>query len=176
LCAPAGAARPAAVSPLREGGFAALSSSGGANRYGAADMESSQPESKRSRRAVMALVVVAFAFGLVVPVLVLTANAADRASVAPGGVRLDASEQKGRELFSHACNLCHTLQAVNAVGRTGPNLDVLVPTVAPSARVAFVLDAIDEGEAHGFGQMPAQLYQGKEAEDVAKFVAAVAGH
>jgi hypothetical protein len=39
-----------------------------------------------------------------------------------------------------------------------------------------VLGAITEGRARGLGQMPALLYQGKEAEDVASFVAAVAGH
>ena len=33
-----------------------------------------------------------------------------------------------------------------------------------------------EGRARGLGQMPAMLYQGKEAEQVAAFVAAVAGH
>ena len=117
------------------------------------------------------------------PTLVLTANAANKASVAVG-VHLNADQQKGRELFSHACNLCHTLQAVNAVARIGPNLDILIPTVAENEpanvamadRKAFVLSAILEGEARGFGQMPALLYQGKEAEDVASFVAAVAGH
>ena len=39
-----------------------------------------------------------------------------------------------------------------------------------------MLNAIEEGRARGHGQMPALLYQGKEAEDVADFVAAVAGH
>ncbi len=39
-----------------------------------------------------------------------------------------------------------------------------------------MLNAIAEGRARGNGNMPAQLYQGKEAEAVADFVAAVAGH
>ena len=39
-----------------------------------------------------------------------------------------------------------------------------------------MLNAILEGRARGIGQMPALLYQGKEAQDVAAFVAAVAGH
>jgi hypothetical protein len=46
----------------------------------------------------------------------------------------------------------------------------------PAARKALVLNAILEGRAIGLGNMPAELYQGKEAEDVAAFVAAVAGH
>jgi len=40
----------------------------------------------------------------------------------------------------------------------------------------LVLDAIEKGRARGLGQMPALLYQGKEAEEVADFVATVAGH
>jgi mono/diheme cytochrome c family protein len=131
---------------------------------------------QRGQQGLTALIVVIFAFGLIVPALVLAHNAEDKASEAIGGVHLTAAEVKGRELFSHACNLCHTLQAANAVARIGPDLDVLVPTVPASARKAFVMDAIREGEARGFGQMPALLYQGKEAEDVAAFVAAVAGH
>jgi mono/diheme cytochrome c family protein len=133
-------------------------------------------ESKRSQRALMAVVAVVFAFGIAVPVLVLNANAADKASVAVGGVRLNAEQQQGRELFSHACNLCHTLAGANAVARVGPDLDVLLPNVPASGRRAFVLSAILEGRARGNGQMPALLYQGREAEAVADFVAAVAGH
>ena len=41
---------------------------------------------------------------------------------------------------------------------------------------ALVLNAVAEGRARGLGQMPALLYQGREAEEVADFVAAVAGH
>jgi mono/diheme cytochrome c family protein len=133
-------------------------------------------ESKAGGRALTAVIVVVFAFGLVVPALVLAFNADHKASVAVGGLHLNSAQQEGRELFSHACNLCHTLQAANAVGRVGPNLDVLLPNVAANGRKAFVLSAILEGRARGNGQMPALLYQGKEAEDVAAFVAAVAGH
>ncbi|HSZ70295.1 MAG TPA: c-type cytochrome [Solirubrobacteraceae bacterium] len=140
-------------------------------------------EAKAGQRALWAVVLAAFAFGIVVPALVLNANAANKASAAVGGVHLNGNQQKGRELFSHACNLCHTLQAANAVGRTGPNLDVLIPNIAASEpekvalvdREAYIESAIREGRARGFGQMPALLYQGKEAEDVASFVAAVAG-
>ena len=68
--------------------------------------------------------------------------------------------------------------AVKAVGRIGPNLDIRVGAdiATASGRRALVLNAILEGRARGLGQMPAQLYQGREAEEVADFVAAVAGH
>jgi mono/diheme cytochrome c family protein len=133
-------------------------------------------EAKGGQRVLLAVVVAAFAFGLAIPAFVIAANSSDKASVAVGGVTLNAQQQKGRELFSHACNLCHTLAAANAAGRIGPNLDELIPGVTESGRKAFVLSAILEGRARGKGQMPALLYQGKEAEDVASFVAAVAGH
>jgi mono/diheme cytochrome c family protein len=140
--------------------------------------ESLHAESKASERAVTVGVVLLFAFGLIVPGLVLASNAEHKASVAVGGLHLNAEQQKGRELFSHTCAVCHTLAATNSVGRIGPDLDVRVgdDISTPAGRKALVESAIAEGRARGLGQMPALLYQGKEAEEVASFVAAVAGH
>jgi mono/diheme cytochrome c family protein len=129
-------------------------------------------------------VIVLFAFGLAVPAIVLAFNAEHKASVAAGGVHLNNNEQKGRELFARACAVCHTLAAVKSVGQIGPNLDKRVgdaiagKTAAEHMTLAkgLVLDAIEKGRARGLGQMPALLYQGREVEDVADFVAAVAGH
>lgn len=135
-------------------------------------------ESKGGRRLVTIGAVVLVAFGLSVPAIVLAFNGDHKASVAVGGLHLNAQQQKGRELFSHACAVCHTLAATKSVGRIGPNLDVRVGTDISTAagRKALVLNAITEGRARGLGQMPALLFQGKEAEQVADFVAAVAGH
>ncbi len=135
-------------------------------------------ESKASQRIVTLAVVVLFAFGLAVPAIVLAFNGDHKASVAVGGLRLSSREQRGRELFAHSCAVCHTLAATKSVGRIGPNLDVRVgaDVSTTSGRKALVLSAITEGRARGLGQMPALLYQGKEAEEVAEFVAAVAGH
>ncbi len=135
-------------------------------------------QSKLGQRLVTLAVVVLFAFGLAVPALVLAFNGANKASVAVGGIHLNAEQQKGRDLFARACAVCHTLAAVKSVGRVGPNLDVRVgdDIATPAGRKALVLSAIAEGRARGLGQMPALLYQGKEAEEVARFVAAVAGH
>jgi mono/diheme cytochrome c family protein len=135
-------------------------------------------ESKLSQRSVTLGVVVLFAFGLSVPALVLAFNGDHKASVGVGGVRLNSQQQEGRELFSRSCAVCHTLAATKSVGRIGPDLDVRVGADISTAagRKALVLSAISEGRARGLGQMPALLYQGKEAQDVASFVAAVAGH
>jgi mono/diheme cytochrome c family protein len=135
-------------------------------------------ESSAGQRLITLGIVALFIFGLVVPAFVLADNGLHKASVAVGGVRLNGGEQKGRELFSHSCAVCHTLAATKSVGRIGPNLDIRIgeDISTPAGRKALVLNAIAEGRARGLGQMPALLYQGKEAEDVASFVAAVAGH
>jgi mono/diheme cytochrome c family protein len=135
-------------------------------------------EGKVGRSVVTLGITLLFAFGLAVPALVLAFNGDHKASIAVGGLHLNSQQQKGRELFARSCSVCHTLKAVRAVGRIGPDLDVRVgeDIATPAGRRALVLGAIAEGRARGLGQMPAQLYEGKEAEQVASFVAAVAGH
>ena len=59
---------------------------------------------------------------------------------------------------------------------TADDVRVGADIATAEGRKALVLNAISEGRARGLGQLPAQLYQGKEAEEVAKFVATVAGH
>jgi mono/diheme cytochrome c family protein len=135
-------------------------------------------ESQAGQRTVLAGVVLAFAFGLVVPALVLAFNGEHKASVTVGGVKLNAEQQHGRYLFSQSCAVCHTLSAARSEGKIGPNLDSRLGSqiATESGRRELVLNAIEEGRARGLGQMPAQLYQGRDAEAIASFVAAVAGH
>jgi mono/diheme cytochrome c family protein len=135
-------------------------------------------ESPLGRATLQVAIVLVFAFGLIVPALVLAFNGEHKASVGPGGVHLSGEEQKGRRLFAETCAFCHTLQAASAVGRTGPDLDALIPQTGEGfeTRKAFVLSAIGSGYAGHYGQMPAQLFQGREAQQVASFVAASAGH
>jgi hypothetical protein len=137
--------------------------------------------SHRARRAGgVALTIVYVAFGLVLPLLFLTGNHAN-ASKQIGGIKLTAAEKTGRELFGQKCAFCHTLAAANAVGKVGPNLDIL----RPSEQV--VLNTIVNGclqnppsssspqACLGFGTMPSGIIQGQQARQVASFVAAVAG-
>ena len=128
-------------------------------------------ETRSSRRAVaIGSLAVWAVFGLGLPALVLATNGGDHKSKqAPGGVDLMPAEVHGRELFTKNCATCHTLRAVNAVGRVGPNLDQLRPPKE------LIVNAIETGRARGNGQMPADLVAGQDAKDVAAFVAAVAG-
>lgn len=106
-------------------------------------------------------------FGVAVPGLTLAL--AGEESDGPPGVQLNATETEGRELFKEHCATCHTLAASNAVGLTGPNLDVLRPSVE------LTVDAIEQGRARGAGQMPAGLLEGERARAVAEYVDRVAG-
>ncbi|MGH2898746.1 MAG: c-type cytochrome [Solirubrobacteraceae bacterium] len=105
-------------------------------------------------------------FGLVVPAVVLSS---DQSSSGPGGAKLSAAKKDGRELFNAKCATCHTLDDAAAVGRVGPDLDVLAPAAG------LTVNAIAEGRARGQGQMPAQLLEGEEAKHVADYIADVAG-
>jgi mono/diheme cytochrome c family protein len=140
--------------------------------------EALHTQTKLGHRVVTVGIVILIAFGISVPAIVLAFNGEHKASVAVSGIRLNAEQIKGRELFQKSCGVCHTLAATKSVGRVGPNLDtrVGVDIATDSGRKALVLNAIEEGRARGLGQMPAQLYQGKEAREVASFVAKVAGH
>jgi mono/diheme cytochrome c family protein len=131
--------------------------------------------SKGSRRVTaLALAVVIVGIGLAVPVAIAVTNGNDHAKKGPGGVELTASAERGRAVFARNCSTCHTLRASNAVGRVGPNLDQLQPG-RPKALKALALDAMAKGRARGQGQMPAQLVTGQDAQDVATYLAAVAG-
>jgi mono/diheme cytochrome c family protein len=125
----------------------------------------------RTGRRFVAIVVtlVVVLLGVAVPLAIGVANKNDHAKSAPGGVDLTASEEAGRAVFATYCSTCHTLKASNAVGKVGPNLDVLHPPKG------LVLDAIANGRARGSGQMPKGLVDGEDAQDVAAYVVAVAG-
>jgi mono/diheme cytochrome c family protein len=77
---------------------------------------------------------------------------------------LNPSEERGQALFAAGCGSCHTLEAAGTTGQVGPNLDELDPDEAR------VLRAIRVG-GEGSGTMPRGIYRGREAEQVARFVA-----
>ena len=120
-------------------------------------------------------------FRVVIPILYLALGVAVPAVVianreeAEGGTgqleqeQLSKREETGKKLFRESCSSCHTLAAVEARGVTGPNLDEIGEVTRER-----VLNAIVRG---GTGQkrMPAGLLQGDDAEDVAAYVAKVAG-
>jgi cbb3-type cytochrome c oxidase subunit III len=111
-----------------------------------------------------------------------------------GGVANGAQQpdtQAGQQLFTQKCAGCHTLQAAGAVGTIGPNLDDAFATDVkegyPQSSIEnVVLDQIRLGSGQVATYttnrkfttqtpMPANLVTGKDAADVAAYVASVAG-
>jgi mono/diheme cytochrome c family protein len=137
---------------------------------------------RRGGRRFMAIsfVVIYIGFGVAIPLLFLIGNHSN-ASARVGTSELTRAEKRGRILFGQHCGVCHTLAAANAIGKVGPNLDQLKPPKS------LVLNTILNGCVQnppkgsnqaclGFGTMPQAVVQGKDAEDVAAFVAKVAGN
>ena len=127
-------------------------------------------QSRGSRRfATVAFVISLVVLGVAVPAAVIAATR-DNTDIPHAGIQnLTPAEVRGRELFGQRCSLCHSLKASNAVAQVGPDLDQLAPNKA------LVLNTIHTGRSVGNGQMPAQLFTGQDADDVAAYVARVAG-
>ena len=118
----------------------------------------------------IAIPILYVALGVVVPAFIIAAR--DEAEGGTDGLEtqeLSSSAERGKDLFKNACASCHNLDAVNARGVTGPDLDEIGEVTQER-----VVGAIENGGT-GQGQMPANLLEGEEASDVAAYVAAVAG-
>lgn len=155
---------------------------GGGPRRASARAQQAQSSPRVRRNVVGVLTVVCVAFGAGIPVWILTAADERSAKAGNADLKLTVSEREGRLLFGEKCNQCHTLSASKTVGKVGPNLDNVVgplsgadPKQTLTNKQTFVLNAIEQGRARGIGRMPARLLEGKEARDVAAYVARVAG-
>jgi mono/diheme cytochrome c family protein len=123
-----------------------------------------------SRAFQITIVVIYLGVGIAVPAIILTERGqAEGATSQLQTKEASAEIQDGKKLFRSTCASCHTLAAVNARGVTGPDLDRI-----GTMTVARVQSAIKVGGT-GQGRMPSGLLQGQDAQQVAAFVAAVAG-
>jgi len=111
---------------------------------------------------------------IALPVLALALTAA---GCGTGGIASGPSDlNNGKKLFVQQCGGCHTLQAAGTQGKVGPNLDDAFrydrkQGFAESSIENVVLDQIRIAEP----PMPANLVTGQDAQDVAAYVASVAG-
>lgn len=111
-----------------------------------------------------------------------------------GGLQAGAADKgNGKQLFVEKCGSCHTLADAGTQGRIGPNLDdafsgpreqgfaestirnvvhdqILFPVTNPSG-----VDVGKNGVEQKVTGMPAKLVSGDDANDVAAYVASVAG-
>ncbi len=109
------------------------------------------------------------ALGVAVPAAVIASRGESEGGV--GKLRsesLTKKDENGKVLFLETCSSCHNLDAVQAGGVTGPDLDTL------GVDKQRVLNAIKRGGT-GDGRMPSGLLVGQDADDVATYVAKVAG-
>jgi cbb3-type cytochrome c oxidase subunit III len=93
-----------------------------------------------------------------------------------GGLGSGGDTANGQKLFVANCGGCHVLAAAGTSGTTGPSLDAAfaedVKEKYPKSSIrAVVLDQI----RFAILPMPANLVKGRDAQDVATYVASVAG-
>jgi cytochrome c551 len=118
----------------------------------------------------ISIVLLYIALGVAVPAAVIAGR--DEGLGATDGLATEqpsSKEELGKQLFIQNCKSCHTLEAVQAHGVIGPNLDQL-----GGLDKQRVLGAIKRGGT-GSGRMPPGLLEGEDADAVATYVAAVAG-
>jgi mono/diheme cytochrome c family protein len=118
----------------------------------------------------ISLLLLYVALGVAVPAAVIAGRG--EALGATDGLSTEdptAKEELGKQLFIQNCKSCHTLEAVQAHGVIGPNLDQL-----GGIDKERVLNAIKRGGT-GSGRMPPGLLEGEDADAVATYVANVAG-
>jgi mono/diheme cytochrome c family protein len=141
-----------------------------------------QTTSSGGSRMLNSVLVLTFIGGAIALPLVFIIGNRDNSDAQVGGIRMNLAERTGRELFAQHCAVCHTMMADSAVGKTGPNLDVLRP---PEALVLKVIanGCVQQPTASsanstclGYGTMPADIVEGRQAQDIAAFVARIAGH
>ncbi|HEY1275185.1 MAG TPA: c-type cytochrome [Thermoleophilaceae bacterium] len=108
--------------------------------------------------------------GIAVPAVVIASRGETEGGV--GALRTEAlskQDELGKTLFIETCKSCHNLDAVQAKGVTGPDLDEL-----GGLDKQRVLNAIHTGGT-GQNRMPKDLLTGSDAQAVADYVSKVAG-
>jgi len=95
-------------------------------------------------------------------------------------------QDRGRQLFSANCGTCHKLAQAASTGTQGPDLDAAFAAAREVGMDGDTIKGIVRAqvirpqETEGYGEypgitMPAGILEGNDLEDVAAYVAAVAG-
>ncbi len=133
-------------------------------------MESALAPAKPRRAAVVVFVVIAAALFM-----------AGCGSV--GYTEGTGDRSKGKELFVQKCGSCHALADAGTEGRIGPNLDYAFLESRRNGLGESTIVQVVRGQiaypitntSTGAPGMPANLVEGQDADDVASYVASVAG-
>ena len=112
-------------------------------------------------------------------ILALAAAAACAAAVASGCGREEADDLvNGKTLFVERCASCHVLERANATGVVGPNLDEAFGPARGDGLGEETVEGVVLNQIANVlrgSEMPPDLVEGQDAEDVAAYVAMVAG-
>src|SRR3954447_8977948 len=128
----------------------------------------------RGRRAFGLLIVLTYiGIGIAIPAVVIASRGTREGNsthLQQTKVRdTKADVREGRTLFMESCAACHNLDAVNARGVTGPDLDKIGKVTPPRVQSAIKIGGT------GQGRLPPNLLQGTNARAVAAYVSQVAG-
>jgi mono/diheme cytochrome c family protein len=121
-----------------------------------------------SKRPFVIFAVLFVALGLAIPFWAISKEGSGGASPQ----RVAASDEGAKALFQANCGSCHTLARAASDGVVGPDLDVLLGEGTPESIEGRVVGAVENGVQ---GRMPAGILQGADADEIADFVARVAG-
>jgi mono/diheme cytochrome c family protein len=95
-----------------------------------------------------------------------------------------ADLQRGQQLFTQKCGTCHTLTGAGTNGTVGPNLDYAFKQARANGQDSDTFEGVIKAQVENprpaSGQqtqvyMPPKLVEGRDLDDVAAYVASVAG-
>jgi cbb3-type cytochrome c oxidase subunit III len=93
-----------------------------------------------------------------------------------GGKATGGDTSNGKTLFNQKCAGCHTLADAGAQGKIGPNLDdAFASDRKQGFKQSSIQDIVLDQIRFAQGKMPPMLVRGQDAQDVAAYVASVAG-
>jgi cytochrome c6 len=95
-----------------------------------------------------------------------TSTGSTESTESTSGGSIGGDVAAGKSAFSATCGGCHSLKDAGTNGQVGPDLDSLAPLTA---------ETVAKQIENGGGAMPAKLLTGKDAVNVAAYVALVAG-
>jgi mono/diheme cytochrome c family protein len=99
-------------------------------------------------------------------------------------VQEDADLERGRDLFGAKCGTCHALAEAGTTADIGPDLDAAFAAARAEGNDADTIEGVVQSQIENPRPanpeqtdiyMPADLVTGQDAEDVAAYVASVAG-
>ena len=105
-------------------------------------------------------------------------------TVAGCDLQEDADLERGRDLFIAKCGTCHQLAEAATTAEVGPNLDAAFATARAEGNDQDTIEGVVQSQIENPRPaqpeqtniyMPAELVTGQDAENVAAYVASVAG-